>query len=80
MERIKNTLCRNVITAEEPPPWQKRTFLILQALSISGDFLENYCEEDDMANIARLLVAVFILILYPLECHGGREVVLVVIK
>ena len=42
--------------------------------SISGDFLENYCEEDDMANIARLLVAIFIIVLYPLECHGGREV------
>ena len=42
--------------------------------SISGDFLENYCEEDDMANIARLFVAVFVIALYPLECHGGREV------
>ena len=32
-----------------------------------------------MANIARLLVAVFIIVLYPLECHGGREVFMLII-
>ncbi|XP_065052825.1 putative sodium-coupled neutral amino acid transporter 11 [Rhopilema esculentum] len=42
---------------------------------VQGDFLENYCEEDDMANIVRLCITVMIIMQYPLECHGGREII-----
>lgn len=52
----------------------KYLHILIKALNFSGDFLESYCEEDDMGNVARLLVAVFMVVLYPLECHGAREV------
>ena len=46
----------------------------LKSLFVTGDFLENYCEEDDVANIIRFLIAILVITLYPLECHGARDV------
>eukprot|EP00112_Aurelia_sp_Birch-Aquarium-sp1_P019933 Seg503.11 transcript_id=Seg503.11/GoldUCD/mRNA.D3Y31 product="putative sodium-coupled neutral amino acid transporter 11" protein_id=Seg503.11/GoldUCD/D3Y31 len=42
---------------------------------VQGDFLENYCEEDDVANIIRFLIAILVITLYPLECHGARDII-----
>ncbi|XP_052245865.1 putative sodium-coupled neutral amino acid transporter 11 isoform X2 [Dreissena polymorpha] len=40
-----------------------------------GDLLENYCETDDLMNVARLLFAVTIMLTYPVECFVTREVI-----
>jgi sodium-coupled neutral amino acid transporter 11 len=39
-----------------------------------GDLLENYCMSDDLANIARILFAITIMLTYPIECFVVREV------
>lgn len=39
-----------------------------------GDLFENYCLSDDMANMARLLFTVTIMLTYPIECFVVREV------
>lgn len=39
-----------------------------------GDLLENYCQSDDLANIARLAFAATISLTYPIECLVVREV------
>ncbi|XP_063215986.1 putative sodium-coupled neutral amino acid transporter 11 isoform X2 [Bacillus rossius redtenbacheri] len=40
-----------------------------------GDLLENYCWDDDLMNLARLLFSGTILLTFPLECFVAREVV-----
>lgn len=35
---------------------------------------ENYCMSDDLANIARILFAITIMLTYPIECFVVREV------
>ncbi|KAJ8917271.1 hypothetical protein NQ315_002288 [Exocentrus adspersus] len=40
-----------------------------------GDLLENYCWDDDLMNISRLLFSVQILLTYPIECFVTREVI-----
>nr|CAI5847889.1 unnamed protein product [Callosobruchus analis] len=40
-----------------------------------GDLLENYCWNDDLMNISRLLFSVQILLTYPIECFVTREVI-----
>ncbi|CAN8021180.1 unnamed protein product [Ixodes persulcatus] len=39
-----------------------------------GDLLENYCMDDDWANVARLMFTVTIMLTYPIECFVTREV------
>ncbi|KAK9884207.1 hypothetical protein WA026_005158 [Henosepilachna vigintioctopunctata] len=39
-----------------------------------GDLLENYCWDDDLMNLSRLLFSVQILLTYPIECLVTREV------
>ncbi|EEC10355.1 amino acid transporter, putative, partial [Ixodes scapularis] len=39
-----------------------------------GDLLENYCMDDDYANVARLMFTVTIMLTYPIECFVTREV------
>ncbi|XP_013781176.1 putative sodium-coupled neutral amino acid transporter 11 [Limulus polyphemus] len=41
-----------------------------------GDLLENYCMDDDWANVARLLFTITIMLTYPIECFVTREGVL----
>ncbi|XP_060533519.1 putative sodium-coupled neutral amino acid transporter 11 isoform X2 [Cylas formicarius] len=40
-----------------------------------GDLLENYCWDDDLMNVSRLLFSVQILLTYPIECFVSREVI-----
>ncbi|KAJ8953683.1 hypothetical protein NQ314_007291 [Rhamnusium bicolor] len=40
-----------------------------------GDLLENYCWDDDLMNISRLLFSIQILLTYPIECFVSREVI-----
>lgn len=40
-----------------------------------GDLLENYCWDDDLMNLSRLLFSVQILLTYPIECFVTREVI-----
>lgn len=40
----------------------------------SGDILENFCLDDDLANVARLSFAVIVMMTYPLDCFVAREV------
>ncbi|XP_066153968.1 putative sodium-coupled neutral amino acid transporter 11 isoform X1 [Euwallacea fornicatus] len=40
-----------------------------------GDLLENYCWDDDLMNMSRLLFSIQILLTYPIECFVTREVV-----
>ncbi|XP_077515384.1 putative sodium-coupled neutral amino acid transporter 11 isoform X2 [Amblyomma americanum] len=39
-----------------------------------GDLFENYCKDDDIANAARLLFTLTIMLTYPIECFVTREV------
>lgn len=39
-----------------------------------GDLLENYCQTDDLANLARIAFAATIALTYPIECLVVREV------
>lgn len=36
--------------------------------------MENYCWDDDLMNVSRLLFSVQILLTYPIECFVSREV------
>ncbi|CAG9769925.1 unnamed protein product [Ceutorhynchus assimilis] len=40
-----------------------------------GDLLENYCWDDDLMNVSRILFSVQILLTYPIECFVTREVI-----
>ncbi|XP_050315679.1 putative sodium-coupled neutral amino acid transporter 11 [Anthonomus grandis grandis] len=40
-----------------------------------GDLLENYCWDDDLMNLSRLLFSIQILLTYPIECFVTREVI-----
>lgn len=40
-----------------------------------GDLLENYCMEDNWAQVARIMFAITILLTYPIECFVVREVI-----
>lgn len=40
-----------------------------------GDLLENYCWDDNLINISRLLFCLTILLTYPLECFVARDVI-----
>ncbi|XP_074653106.1 putative sodium-coupled neutral amino acid transporter 11 [Tubulanus polymorphus] len=42
---------------------------------IQGNILENFCNNDIMANIARLMYTTNIMLTYPLECFVVREVI-----
>ena len=39
-----------------------------------GDLLNNYCWNDDLMNVSRLLFSITILLTYPIECFVCREV------
>ncbi|XP_074593064.1 putative sodium-coupled neutral amino acid transporter 11 isoform X2 [Brevipalpus obovatus] len=39
-----------------------------------GDLFENYCSSDDLANFARLLFTLTIMLTYPFECFVVRQV------
>eukprot|EP00794_Sanderia_malayensis_P002958 gene2958-3408_t len=40
---------------------------------VQGDFLENYCEEDDIANMIKSFIFILVITMYPLDCHGAKE-------
>ena len=40
----------------------------------TGDLLNNYCWNDDLMNVSRLLFSITILLTYPIECFVCREV------
>lgn len=50
--------------------------LIPVILSIPGDLLENYCWDDDLINVSRLMFSGTILLTYPIECLVTREVII----
>ena len=41
---------------------------------VQGDFLNNYCWDDDLMNLSRLLFSITVLLTYPIECFVCREV------
>ncbi|KAJ8939336.1 hypothetical protein NQ318_005697 [Aromia moschata] len=47
----------------------------LKILPRCSDLLENYCLDDDLMNVSRLLFSVQILLTYPIECFVTREVI-----
>ncbi|KAI0219879.1 putative sodium-coupled neutral amino acid transporter 11 [Lamellibrachia satsuma] len=40
-----------------------------------GDVLENYCQTDDLVNVARFLFACTIMLTFPIECFVTRQVI-----
>ena len=42
--------------------------------SSQGDIFENFCSSDDLANIAKFLFTLKIMLTYPIECFVVREV------
>ncbi|KAG8227749.1 hypothetical protein J437_LFUL007539 [Ladona fulva] len=40
-----------------------------------GDLLENYCWDDDLMNVARVLFCATILLTFPIECFVTRDVI-----
>lgn len=40
-----------------------------------GDLLENYCWDDDLINVSRLLFSLITLLTFPLECMVTKAVV-----
>jgi len=42
--------------------------------TVQGDLLNNYCWNDDLMNVSRLLFSITILLTYPIECFVCREV------
>ena len=45
-----------------------------QSTFCKGDLLNNYCEDDVVANVTRFLYACVIMLTYPIECFVAREV------
>lgn len=41
---------------------------------ISGDLLENYCYNDSLVNVARIVYTITIMLTFPVECFVCREV------
>ena len=42
----------------------------------AGDILENYCKDDHLMNVARLLFCLTILLTGPIECFVARDLVI----
>ncbi|CAG0922298.1 unnamed protein product, partial [Notodromas monacha] len=40
-----------------------------------GDLLENYCQDDDLVNVARAIFSVTVMMTFPIECFVAREVI-----
>ena len=40
----------------------------------TGDLLNNYCDSDPVANVARAVYTLIIMLTYPIELHVTREV------
>ncbi|XP_064648344.1 putative sodium-coupled neutral amino acid transporter 11 [Lineus longissimus] len=40
-----------------------------------GDILENFCSKDDLANAARIIYSINIMLTYPIECFVVRDVI-----
>lgn len=40
----------------------------------SGDLLNNYCQSDPVADVARGMFAVIVMLVYPIEVHVAQEV------
>ncbi|XP_011695660.1 PREDICTED: putative sodium-coupled neutral amino acid transporter 11 isoform X2 [Wasmannia auropunctata] len=47
---------------------------------VQGDLMENYCWDDDLMNLARVMFSGTILLTFPIECFVTREVFMTAIK
>ncbi|XP_012263229.1 putative sodium-coupled neutral amino acid transporter 11 isoform X2 [Athalia rosae] len=47
---------------------------------VQGDLMENYCWDDDLMNLSRVMFSGTILLTYPIECFVTREVLMTAIK
>ncbi|KAL0117828.1 hypothetical protein PUN28_008903 [Cardiocondyla obscurior] len=47
---------------------------------VQGDLMENYCWNDDLMNLARVMFSGTILLTFPIECFVTREVLMTAIK
>ncbi|KAK0175562.1 hypothetical protein PV327_009302 [Microctonus hyperodae] len=47
---------------------------------VQGDLMENYCWDDDLMNLSRVMFSGTILLTFPIECFVTREVILTAIK
>ncbi|XP_043281271.1 putative sodium-coupled neutral amino acid transporter 11 [Venturia canescens] len=47
---------------------------------VQGDLMENYCWDDDLMNISRIMFSGTILLTFPIECFVTREVIMTAIK
>ncbi|KAG8039591.1 hypothetical protein G9C98_008234 [Cotesia typhae] len=47
---------------------------------VQGDLMENYCWNDDLMNLSRVMFSGTILLTFPIECFVTREVILTAIK
>lgn len=43
--------------------------------SVQGDLMENYCWDDDLMNLSRVMFSGTILLTFPIECFVTREVI-----
>ena len=53
---------------------QDNCYFFIYLLKLLGDLLNNYCWNDDLMNVSRLLFSITILLTYPIECFVCREV------
>ena len=53
---------------------QDNCYFFIYFFKILGDLLNNYCWNDDLMNVSRLLFSITILLTYPIECFVCREV------
>lgn len=49
--------------------------VVLTYFELSGDLLENYCWNDDLINISRVLFSLITLLTFPLECMVTKAVI-----
>ena len=49
---------------------------IIKLAFFSGDLMNNYCWDDSLMNICRVLFCIAVLLIYPVECVTARDVVM----
>ena len=59
---------------DTPSAGQGRVLASFMVCPHTGDLLNNYCDSDPVANVARAVYTLIIMLTYPIELHVTREV------
>jgi len=51
------------------------TYNFIYCVNRLGDLLENYCWDDDLINVSRLMFSLITLLTFPLECMVTKAVI-----